>query len=88
MIFSLIFSSTVNDVRRKLYMVGIYLTVGKQAKRMPDTTVETINFTKAKNALLNMRIFNTKYGLTKYAHPCQKQQNSNGNMYISTFNRV
>ena len=55
---------------------------------MPDTTVETTNFTKAKNALLNMRIFNTKYGLTKYAHPCQKQQNSNGNMYISTFNRV
>ena len=75
-------------------MIGIHLTVGKQAKRMPDTTVETTNFTKAKNALLNMRIFNTKYGLnkyafkTKYAHPCQKQQNSNGNMYISTFNRV
>ena len=40
--FSLSFlSSTVNDVRRKLYMVGIHLTVGKPAKRMPDTTVET-----------------------------------------------
>ena len=34
-------SSTVNDVRRKLYMVGIYSTVGKRAKRMPDNTVET-----------------------------------------------
>ena len=41
-ISSLIFlSSKVNDVRRKLYMVRIHLTVGKQAKRMPDTTVET-----------------------------------------------
>ena len=34
-------SSTVNDIRRKPYMVGTYLTVGKQAKRMPDATVET-----------------------------------------------
>ena len=41
-ISSLIFlSSTVNDVRRKLNMVGIHVTVGKRAKRMPDTTVET-----------------------------------------------
>ena len=32
-----------NDVRRKLYMVGIQLTVGKRAKRMPDTTVQTTN---------------------------------------------
>ena len=37
----LFFSSTVNDVRRKLHMVGIHLTVGKRAKRMPDITVET-----------------------------------------------
>ena len=34
-------SYTVNDVRRKLYMVGIQLAVGKRARRMPDTTVET-----------------------------------------------
>ena len=33
-------SSTVNDVRRKLYTVVIHLVVGKRAKRMPDTTVE------------------------------------------------
>ena len=30
-----------NDIRRKLYMVGTYSTVGKRAKRMPDPTVET-----------------------------------------------
>ena len=34
-------ASTVNDVRRKLYTVGIHSTVEKRAKRMPDTTVET-----------------------------------------------
>ena len=40
--FSLSFlSSTVNDVRRKLYTVVIHSTVGKRAKRMLDTTVET-----------------------------------------------
>ena len=38
-------SSTVNDVRRKLYMVGIHSTVGKRAKRLPDTTVETTDYT-------------------------------------------
>ena len=31
---------TVNDIRRKLYVVEIHLTVGKRAKRMPDPTVE------------------------------------------------
>ena len=35
------FPSTSNDVRRKLYMVGIQSTVEKPATRMPDTTVET-----------------------------------------------
>ena len=40
--FSLSFlSSTVNDVRRKLYMVIIHSTVGNRAKQEPDTTVET-----------------------------------------------
>ena len=40
--FSLPFlSSTVNDSRRKLYMVGTHSTVEKRAKRMPDPTVET-----------------------------------------------
>ena len=34
-------SSTVNDIRRKLSMVGTYSTVEKQAKRVPDPTVET-----------------------------------------------
>ena len=34
-------TSTVNDIRRKLYMVGTYSTVGKRAKRMPDFTVKT-----------------------------------------------
>ena len=34
-------ASSGNDVRRKLYTVGIRLTVEKQAKGMPDTTVET-----------------------------------------------
>ena len=34
-------SPTVNDIRRKPYMVGTYSTVEKQAKRMPDATVET-----------------------------------------------
>ena len=34
---------TVNDVRRNLYLVEICLTVGKRAKVMPDTTVETTN---------------------------------------------
>ena len=32
---------TVNEVRRKLHMVGKQSTVRKRAKRMPDTTVET-----------------------------------------------
>ena len=32
-----------NDVRRKLYMVGTYSTVEKQAKRVPDPTVKTTN---------------------------------------------
>ena len=44
--FSLYFiSTTVKDIRRKLYMfmvrTHLYLTVEKQAKRMPDATVET-----------------------------------------------
>ena len=40
--FSLSFlASTVNDITRKLYMVGIHLTVEKRAKRMPDILVET-----------------------------------------------
>ena len=40
--FSLLFlASTVNDLRRKLHMVKIHLTVGKRAKRMPDATVQT-----------------------------------------------
>ena len=40
--FSLSFlASTVNDVTRKLYMVGIHSTVEKRAKRMPDILVET-----------------------------------------------
>ena len=34
---------TVNDVRRKPYMVEIHSTVEKRAKRTPDTTVETTN---------------------------------------------
>ena len=34
-------SFTVNDVTRKLYMVGTHSTVEKRAKRMPDITVET-----------------------------------------------
>ena len=45
--FSLSFlSSTVNDARRKLYMVGIHPTVEKTAKRTPDTTVETTEIKK------------------------------------------
>ena len=35
------FSLTVYDVTRKLDMVETYSTVRKQAKRMPDTIVET-----------------------------------------------
>ena len=34
-------SPTVNDIRRKHYMVGTYSTVEKRAKRIPDSTVET-----------------------------------------------
>ena len=34
-------SSTVNDIRTKLNMVGTYLNVEKRAKRVPDPTVET-----------------------------------------------
>ena len=34
-------SPTVNDIRRKLYMVGTYQTVGKRAKRMPDASSGT-----------------------------------------------
>ena len=45
--FSLSFlSSTVSDIRKKLYMVGTYSTVKKRAKRMPDTTVETTKVMK------------------------------------------
>ena len=44
--FSLSFlSHTVNDIRRKLYMVGTYSTEEKRAKRMPDATVETTSGT-------------------------------------------
>ena len=40
--FSLSFlSPRVNDIRRKLYMVGTYSTAEKLAKRMPDATVKT-----------------------------------------------
>ena len=35
------FALTVNDVTRKLCMVGIRSTVEKRAKRMPDFIVET-----------------------------------------------
>ena len=35
------FASSGNDVRRKLYTVGIHSTVEKRAKVMPDTTVDT-----------------------------------------------
>ena len=37
----LFLSSTVNDIRRKLDMVGIHSTVGELAKRMLDPSVET-----------------------------------------------
>ena len=37
----LLLASTVNDIRRKLHMVKTHSTVEKQAKRMPDATVET-----------------------------------------------
>ena len=50
-VFSLSFlSPTVNDIRRKLYMVGTYSTVEKRAKRMPDATVKT---TKILTQILN-----------------------------------
>ena len=39
---------TINDVRRKLHMVEIHLTVGKRAKTMPDATVETTRIQKFK----------------------------------------
>ena len=40
--FSLSFiSSTVNDIRRKPYTVGILSTIEKRAKIMPDPTVKT-----------------------------------------------
>ena len=42
--FPFIFTSTVNDVRRKLFTVRIHLTVRKRAKRMPDATVETTTY--------------------------------------------
>ena len=35
----------VNDIRRKLYMVGTYTTVEKRAKRMPDNKVELSHVT-------------------------------------------
>ena len=31
----------INNIRRKLNMVGTYSTVEKRTKRMPDATVET-----------------------------------------------
>ena len=37
-------SSSGNDVRTMLYTVGIHSTVGKRAKRMPVTRVETIDY--------------------------------------------
>ena len=44
--FSLSFcASSGNDVRRKLYTVGIHSTVEKRSKGMPDTTVETTQTT-------------------------------------------
>ena len=50
--FSLSFlPSAVNDARRKLYMVGIYLTVEKRAKRMPDATFETTAKNESRNDL-------------------------------------
>ena len=43
--FSLPFlSDTVNDVKRNFYTVGIQSTVGKQAKRMPDTLLTVVFF--------------------------------------------
>ena len=48
-LFSLSFLfHTVYDVRRKLYAVEIHWTVGKQAKRVPDPTVETTNLPQTK----------------------------------------
>ena len=35
------FAFSGNDIRRKLYTVGIHSTVEKRAKGMPDITVET-----------------------------------------------
>ena len=32
-----------NDVRRQLFMVGTHLTVGKRAKRMPDTPLRLLS---------------------------------------------
>ena len=34
-------------------MAGIHLTVGKRAKRMPDTIVETTSFRMSENILKN-----------------------------------
>ena len=43
--FSLLcLASTVYDIRRKLHMIKIHSTVGKQAKRMSYATVETTVF--------------------------------------------
>ena len=54
-LFSVSFlSSTVNDVRRKLYMVGIHSTVEKRAKRMPDTTVETTSHLPEEQSTLDI----------------------------------
>ena len=39
--------------RRKPHMVGIHLTVGKRAERMPKTTVETTKYF----VCIDMRIF-------------------------------
>ena len=59
---SLLFlASIVNDVTRKLYKVGIHLSVGKQAKRILDTTVETTSLLHK----LEGYTFETKYRLSK-----------------------
>ena len=55
--FSLSFlSPTVKDIRRKFYMVGTYLTVEKQAKRMPDATVQTTITANKKQIKIKLQI--------------------------------
>ena len=43
--------------KRKLYLVGIHWTVEKQAKRMPDTTVETTPARPIDNSAIKKKHF-------------------------------